>query len=300
MIFIQILLPIFIIFSVGYIGQKKIGFDVRALSVMALYLMSPFLSFRTFYQTPLDEKYLYMLFYSVVLCFILIVWVKAIGRIGKYTHSEKCGTILASAFMNNGNYGTPVALFAFGTIGLDYAVVLMVLQTFLMSTVGLYYAAKGGSGEVGIKKALKSVLKMPIIYGAIGGLLFQITNVEISEYIFVAIDFIANATVPTIMIILGMQLASISLKRIPVKKVSIALTIRLVLSPVIAYAITLVLPIDEVLAKLMIVMAAMPTAANTTIYSLQFKTEPDLVSSSTLISTLLSLITLPIWLWILL
>ncbi|MBS4206593.1 AEC family transporter [Bacillus sp. FJAT-50079] len=300
MIFFKILIPIFIIFLVGFIGQKRIGFDVRNLSIMALYLMSPFLAFRTFYQTSLDTQYLFMLIYSIILCFLLIILVKFIGKCMRYTYSEKCGTILAAAFMNNGNYGTPVALFVFGAAGLDYAVVLMVLQTFLMSTVGLYFAAKGGSQGDGIKEALKSVVKMPIIYGALGGLFLQVSKISIPDYVFTAVDFIADATVPTIMIILGMQLALISLKCIPFKKVSIALLIRLVISPFIAYIITLALPVDDTLAKLMILMAGMPTAANTTIYSLQFNTEPDLVSSSTLISTLFSLITLPVWLWILL
>lgn len=298
-VFLQILLPIFIIFSVGFIGQKKIGFHVRNLSVMALYLMSPFLALRTFYQTELNMKYIYMLLYSLLLCASLIAIVSLVAKVFNYTRSERCGTVLAAAFMNNGNYGTPVVLFAFGSAGLHYAVVLMVLQTFLMSTVGLFYAAKGSSEGGGVKKALFSIAKMPIIYGAMAGLLCQLLSISIPEFLFLAIDFIADATIPTIMIILGMQLASITLKYVPLMKITIALAIRMLLSPLIAYAITLVLPIDDMLSKIMILMAAMPTAANTTMYSLQFNTEPDLVSSSTLISTVLSLVTLPICLLIL-
>lgn len=52
--------------------------------------------------------------------------------------------------------------------------------------------------------------------------------------------------------------------------------------------------IDPMLKAIMILMAAMPSATNTTRYALQFGTEPDFVSSATLISTLLSLITLPV------
>ncbi|MDV2684384.1 AEC family transporter [Alkalihalophilus lindianensis] len=300
MVFIQILLPVFIIFALGYIGQKKIGFDVKNLSVMALYLMSPILAFRTFYQTPLDIRYIHMLVYSVLLCVLLLFIIFIIGKLLGYTRSEQCGVMLAAAFMNNGNYGTPVVLFAFGAAGLDYAVVLMVFQSLLMSTFGLFIAALGGRGQVTIKASLASVIRMPIIYGAFGGLLIQLVSLTIPEYIFIAVDFVADATVPTIMIILGMQLASISLKRIPVGKVTVALVIRLVVSPVIALLLVIMLPVDEMLAKIMILMAAMPTAANTTMYSLQFGTEPDLVSSSTLISTLLSLVTLPILLWVLL
>lgn len=51
--------------------------------------------------------------------------------------------------------------------------------------------------------------------------------------------------------------------------------------------------------QIMILLAAMPTAANTTLMAVQFDTKPDLVSSATFISTVLSIITLPIVLYFL-
>jgi malate permease and related proteins len=62
-------------------------------------------------------------------------------------------------------------------------------------------------------------------------------------------------------------------------------------------AFTFILPADTLLKQIMIVMAAMPSAANTTMYAVQYGTDPELVSSATLASTCLSLITLPIILY---
>ncbi|MEH6930472.1 AEC family transporter, partial [Priestia megaterium] len=59
--FLTVLLPIFGIFALGDIGQKKIGFDTKTISTMALYLMSPVLVFRTFYTTKFDLDYLYLI-----------------------------------------------------------------------------------------------------------------------------------------------------------------------------------------------------------------------------------------------
>jgi predicted permease len=56
--FLSILLPIFGMLTIGFIGQK-IGFDTKTISTMALYLMSPVLVFRTFY--------------TFALCFALII-----------------------------------------------------------------------------------------------------------------------------------------------------------------------------------------------------------------------------------
>ncbi|GAA3314282.1 hypothetical protein GCM10020331_006430 [Ectobacillus funiculus] len=125
--------------------------------------------------------------------------------------------------------------------------------------------------------------------------MFQFLNIPLGESLQQAIDLVANATVPTIMIVLGMQLAKISVKHLEREKISLSLVTKLAISPAIAYVFTLFfLPVDEMVKQIMIIMAAMPTAANTTMYALQFNTEPEFVASATLLSTSLSLATLPV------
>ncbi|WP_342048453.1 AEC family transporter [Bacillus sp. OTU530] len=78
------------------------------------------------------------------------------------------------------------------------------------------------------------------------------------------------------------------------QKSSLSLVTKLAISPAIGYVFTLFLLVDEMVKQVMIIMAAMPTAANTTMYALQFNTEPEFVSSATLLSASLSLATLPV------
>ncbi|WP_110113855.1 AEC family transporter [Bacillus sp. CGMCC 1.16541] len=292
--FLSVLIPIFGIFVLGYIGQRKIGFDTKTISTMALYLMSPVLVFQTFYTTTFNSTYVYMSLYLLVLCFLLIGLVYIVAYLKGYSTVETCGMILASAFMNNGNYGTPVVLLLFGVAGLEYAVILMVIQQLIMCTIGVYYAAKGSSEAGGVRTAIRAVQRMPLVYGAIAGGIFQVLDIPLSKPIFQAVDLVASAAIPTIMITLGMQLANISIKKLPTSKVSFVLVTKLAISPIIAYGLVFFLPVDEMVKQIMIIMAAMPTAANTTMYALQFNTEPDLVSGATLLSTVLSLATLPV------
>jgi malate permease and related proteins len=292
--FLTILLPIFMIFAIGFIGQKWIGFDIRSLSTMAMYLMSPVLVFRTFYQLKFEPTYVYMILHSALLCISLIGIVYLIGWWKGYTTTEICGLILASVFMNNGNYGTPLVLFVFGEKGLHYAVFLMVIQALIMCTVGVYYAAKGSPEHDGVRSALRAVQRMPIVYGALAGMLLHMFQVPLAPSLMQAVNMVADATIPTIMIILGMQLATISIRSLSVEKLSYSLALRMLISPVIAFAITWFLPMEPLLKQILILMAAMPTAANTTLYAVQFRTEPDFVSSATLISTNLSILTLPV------
>ncbi|ENQ9296633.1 AEC family transporter [Listeria monocytogenes] len=297
--FLLILLPVFGIFAIGFVGQKTLKFDIPNLSKLTLYLMSPFLAFNTFYTNPLTIDYAYLAIYIFALCLSLILLVSLISFLLGYNLQDRCALILASAFMNNGNYGTPVVLLVFGAVGLDIAVVLMVLQQLAMSTIGIYFAAKGSKDANGMKTVMKRVVRMPIAYGALLGLALQLLHVSLPSALMTCVKLVGDAAIPTIMIVLGMQLAVISFRRIELTKVGIALVLKLLIAPTIAFGLTLILPVDEMTKQIMILLAAMPTAANTTLMAVQFDTKPDLVSSATFISTVLSIITLPIVLYFL-
>lgn len=289
----SVLLPIFGVFALGFIGMKLLKIEVKSISTMAIYILSPFLAFQTFYQNPINIDYLYLSIYLLALCLSCIAICYLIGYFKKWDKQNTSGFILASSFMNNGNYGTPLVLLVFGQEGFHYAVILMVLQQLIMCTIGIYVAAQGSQGEQELSP-LKEVVKVPIVYGSLLGMALNAMHLTIPTQIETVVDMVAAAAIPIIMIVLGMQLATISFKKIEVGKLSVALLIRLAIAPLIAYVITLFMPVDDVVKQIMILMAAMPTAANTTMYAVQFNAKPDFVSSATLVSTLLSIITLPI------
>ena len=165
--FFWILFPIFSIFIVGFIAQKILRFDIQNLSKMSLYVLSPFLAFKTFYTYELSINYLYLAFYVFGLCIGLIILVSIWSKIMRYSESIRCGMILSACFMNNGNYGVPVILMFFGAAGFNLAIILLVLQQFVMSTIGIYYAAKGSdraNDASSVKYALIRVIKMPVAY----------------------------------------------------------------------------------------------------------------------------------------
>ncbi len=216
--FLLILLPVFGIFAIGFVGQKTLKFDIPNLSKLTLYLMSPFLAFNTFYTNPLTIDYAYLAIYIFALCLSLILLVSLISFLLGYNLQDRCALILASAFMNNGNYGTPVVLLVFGAVGLDIAVVLMVLQQLAMSTIGIYFAAKGSKDANGMKTVMKRVVRMPIAYGALLGLALQLLHVSLPSALMTCVKLVGDAAIPTIMIVLGMQLAVIRLDESNLRK----------------------------------------------------------------------------------
>ncbi|OMP66483.1 AEC family transporter [Domibacillus epiphyticus] len=296
---LMIVLPAFLIFLTGYVGQKCIGFDIKSISMAALYLMSPFLAFRTFYVNALTMEYVYIIVFCLILSLLLIIVVLLTGFLMRATRQKMAAMILGGVFMNSGNYGAPVVLFAFGAVGFDYAVIIMVFQAFLMNTIGLFAASFGGEEETTLKQSLHRVVRMPVIHGAILGVALQLINVHIPSTIMDAISLVADASIPTVMLVLGMQLAVIATKRVAYRFVNSVTVIRMVVSPLLAVVIVSFMPINDLLKEVMILLAAMPAAANTTMFAIQFGTEPDLVSFTTLLTTLLSIITLPLVLFFL-
>jgi predicted permease len=293
--FILVLLPVLIVFLVGFIGQRTLNIEPKSISKMALYILMPFLVFKTFYENELNATYLYLTIFALGLCFGIITLVYALSYFKKYSRNESSSLVLSSAFMNNGNYGTPVALFAYGAAGFDIAIILMVIQSLIMTTVGIYYAAKGSEEkQTGVLGSLLAVAKMPTVYAALAGILFQLTPMNVPDILYKSVNLVADATIPTVMLILGMQLATIRIKNLELEKMSYSLGLKLLISPVIAFLFTITLPVSDLVGDIMILMAAMPSAANTTMMSLEFNTKPEFVSSVTLVSTIASVITLPI------
>ena len=293
MALLLIILPVFIIFTIGYIGQKLIGFDIKSISTAALYLMSPFLAFRTFFTNELTMDYFYIILFCLLLTVILLAIVWVTGIMMKATRPQLSAMILGGVFMNSGNYGAPVVLFAFGAVGFDYAVIMMVFQSLLMNTIGIFFASIGGEEKATLQQSIQRVIRMPLIYAAVLGIVLQLFAVSVPKPVMEGISLVADASIPTVMLVLGMQLAAISRKRVAYRYVSAVTVIRMVASPLIAAGILYFMPVSDLLKAVIILQSAMPAAANTTMFALQFGTEPDLVSFTTFITTIISIITIP-------
>lgn len=78
----------FFIFGIGFVGQKVIGFNTKPLSSMAIYLMTPFLAFRIFYEIEFNFDYVIMTLYTAALAYSLIGIIYIISRIRRYSNKK--------------------------------------------------------------------------------------------------------------------------------------------------------------------------------------------------------------------
>lgn len=293
--FNQVMLPVLLIFLAGYLFQKIFRLDVKPLSTLSIYLLLPFLVFQTFYKQTLNQNFLNIIITSTLIMLSLIIVGILIGRILKFSRSQVNAFLLATVFPNSGNYGVPLVLFAFGAKGTNFAMMIMVFHNILMGFVGVYIAASAHErGLAGVKAAGLAVLKQPMNYVILPAILLHYYQIQLPANLMKSVNMIGNIAIPLIMLILGMQLADVTTKTVAIRTISLAVIVRLILSPVLAVLICHGLGVSTLLTQIVVLMSAMPSAANTTLYAIQFKTEPDLVSSCTLMSTLLSVVTLTV------
>lgn len=287
-----VILPTFCIFFAGYLLQKSRKLDIKSISTLTVYILTPALVFQTFYTVELNLQYLLMAVFAIVLLVILIVINKLYIKIRKFPKDVESALILSTAFMNAGNYGAPIILFAYGEVGFAYAVSFMVLQSMIMNFFGVYYAARGAEG---VSAAIKFVFKMPLTYTLLVGILFNVMSINVPTGILSAVNLVANAAIPAAMLVLGMQLAELKIdKLLDREKVTYGVVVRMVVSPLLAVLILQFLPFDPLLQKVLIVSTAMPAAVTTTMYAIQFNTLPTLVSSITFVTTVVSAVSLSI------
>ena len=295
-VFSEVLLPIVVIAGMGYMIEGAFPLDPRTLNRVSLYVLSPCLLFATLLRTEIsgaEALRLSLLMLLVVVSMCMCAYV--VARVMQLSAAQRSGFMLATTFMNSGNYGLPATRFAFGEVGFQYAVVGYLTQAFLSQTLAVYVASVGGGDR---RAALTQVLRMPMIYAALLAIVLRLLGLQLDESngsvalgLFRGVRMLADATLPFLLLILGMQLR----RRKPLGSfgpLGTATALRLVVSIPIAFGVAYLLGLSDLALRVGIMQAAMPTAVNTTILALEFDTWPHFVSNVVVATTVGSLITL--------
>jgi len=290
-LFFSVILPIIAVFATGFILQRIRVLDVQAVAAVSIYIFTPALVFDSLYEAEFNLGYMEILVFMFVLFYAMVFLNKLLAKVWKWEQSTESAAILATGFMNSGNYGLPVVLFSLGEKAVPYAIFIMVVQSLQNNFFGIYYASRSTSG---MSRALKNVMKMPTTYAAIIAIGFQLLHVPMPKPVLSTVSMVGDAAIPLMMVMLGMQLGSIVSMRNNWQVIISGVMLKMIAAPLIAFLFVWALDVDPLIGAVLIIISAMPTAATTTMYAIEFDTEPDLVSSITFISTVLSIVTLSI------
>ena len=190
----------------------------------------------------------------------------------------------------------PVVETIYGAKGAFIVALSCIPFNVILFTYGI--ARLRGSNKGGFR--LKDILSAPLIATIVATLLFLL-RVPVPSAVRGILSSISAATVPLSMLLVGSSLGNIKIgKAIRDKKMILLIAERFLLAPVITYFVMMLFGADEMLRNIMVITAATPSAIIVTALSMQNGRDGEFPSEGILLTTVLSMITLPITFYLLL
>lgn len=281
-------LPVGLIILIGFVVGRTLPLQPSTISQLALFVLSPALVIDSLYRTELSVASSGKLLMGFALTSSLIYGVvKLISKIFHLPPSLSTGLTATALFPNNGNMGLPVVTFALGTAGLERAVVYMIGSSFLMFCFGP--AIIQGKG---ILQGLKLILRLPLLWAILCGVCLRLFSIKFPFELDKGIQQLGAAAIPIALILLGMQLSETRFQ--PGIQEFLSAIARLLVAPLIAYGVGKVLQLELINLQVLVLQSAMPTAVGSFVLVSEFGGDRELVAKAIVTSTLISFITLPI------
>jgi predicted permease len=300
--FVDVLLPVTIVVASGYALRRRFELDLPSLNRLSMYVLGPALIFTTIVRIDVaGSEALRIVVASVAVCLGIGVIGLIIGAVIRLERSSLAALLLCVMFMNSGNYGLPTSRFAFGEAGFQRALLYFIAQTIMAQTLAVPIASAGRSD---LRSAMRQMFAMPQIYAVALGLLARFSGIDLlhrSDALgsaFRGVALIADAALPLLLLLLGMQLANGTTVE-DVRLTAVVAVLRLGVSPILAYGIARALALDDLALRVVVLEASMPSAVNMVLYSLEFNARPRFVAGVVVVTTLLSLVTLTLLLSVL-
>ncbi len=207
---------------------------------------------------------------------------------------------LFELLMSMGNsmfVGLPIvdALFP-GTQAVFYVSLSCLPFNVLLFTYGVW---RMQSGRENCRLRLKDILSVPLL-AAVAALLLFVLKPPLPAAIRGLISTLAGATTPLSMLVIGATLGSVSLlDAFRHWRLYVVSLVRLLVVPVLTWLVCGLLTDDPVLLMTMVVIAACPSAVIITVMSNQYDRDAVFTAEGTLQSTALSMVTIPLLVWLL-
>ena len=275
-------IPVFSIIGLGYILGKKKKIDTKPVIDFLVYITGPALIITSISKSTLNINDFGLIFLAaslvIIIQGILMFFILGLRK------SKKKGIYLPTVIGNTGYLGYPIALFAFGTLGLSSAIVYDMTNSLFIFSIGIYI--------VHHKNAFSEMFKLPLIYAVVFGLLINIFKMPIPNVLFKPLEMIGAVTIPVALILLGYRLTEIRVR--DTKKAFMASGFRIAGGFVIGIIIAHLLDLSGTIRNIVILQSAMPSAVMSMILTHKYGSDAELSASIVLISTMFAIITIPL------
>lgn len=303
-VMLLMVVPGFILRKLKAVDKSALG----ALAVILLYVCQPFLTIKAFVLSAVEPSgaiavnMLIMFGLAFAVHIIGFLFVKLIFHKSKDKLKTGAYTV-CSLFSNAGFIGIPfVELLTGNDTAVIYATVFMCAFNMLMWTLGVYII----TGDIKMMKPLKGILNPAVIVLVIAVPLFFLPSLNIFKKVYVlgeGIKYFGNATLPLSMLIVGIRMADIPFKELFTNlRLYLVAAVKLIFIPLLTLALMLPLLLTGALKELdpnnyivlvIVMLTAISPAASSIAMSERYLGDTDTAVKGFLLTTLLSIVTLP-------
>jgi len=307
MIVLYAVIPILLNAAVGYFLARREVFDqtfFSAFSRLTFRYFIPLLLFSSMARAelaPLDEIGLYWIaYFGPAIVLFLLVLLFASSTIS-----------LSVTYANTVLIGIPLTLAAFGEAGLSRTLTIisangLTLFTMVALTGGAAITASTAAStttrsvsRIAFVRPLIDTIRNPIIVGLLLGAMVNFLAIPIFSPLFEAISLAGQAALPCALLILGASLATVNAEAIHEARLMVMLmcVLKLLISPLLVWLVAQwVVTLDPLTISVLVTLAACPCGINALPFA-RDERETRVVSAAIFVSTLLSIVTLPAWIY---
>ena len=204
---------------------------------------------------------------------------------------QYCTIVPMSGFLGN-----PIAEGLYDRIGVLYTSIFLIPMRIIMWSVGTTYFVAGA--KMDRKKVLKNVLTHPCLVAIYLGLICMVTQVQLPKVLTETVRYIGSCNSALTMFIVGTILADVKLSEILNRDTLKFSVLRLALLPAAAFSLGRLLGLDTVSLGVSVLMTGMPAGATAAIFAARYDSDAPFATKCVVSTTLLSMLTLPLWSWL--
>ena len=281
----EVLSPVFFIVGIGYfLGKQKTDIDTSFITNYSANFGAPALFIFAITSSGVTYSVFSEYFiYSIIALFCFAI----VGVIFLFFMKKDISRELPPFFLpNTGNMGIPICLFAYGTLGMGVAAAISSLVVLLHFTANIFLASK--------KFDINIILKSPSTYAVIIAIGFLYFDLQMPKFVLNTVMLLGYAMIVLILMSLGVSLTQ--MKVFSFKSSLISSIGRVIVGPIIGFSIIKFFDLSGYAAGVLLIQSSMPSAILTYLIASMYSPKKivDNISSMIVVSTLMSLITIPI------
>lgn len=197
----------------------------------------------------------------------------------------------AFQFSNAGYLGNPVVEGLYGSDGLICASVYLLPVRIFMWGLGLECFHEGGS----FRDVFRRTVTHPCVITTAVGVLWMLFPVEIPEFLYDTVYGFSQCLTPVTMLVIGCIMANVDYHDFFSKELLEITVLRLLIQPLLAFALCVLLHPDQLVAEVTTVLVAMPVANTTAILAARYDRDASFAGNVVVFTTLLSMFTIPLF-----